>query len=169
MITASALQRLIILDMDMSCFSSNGTMYGNSTTEDEKRSYFSILCMLQASIVESGDLSQITPTMLAMMKNKKALSINQDPGFTPCRRIYSESGHDILVKEIEGGFAVMFLNRSESDWQVNTMDYTFVLPNYTLNGNVFDVWDEAQYGTFGSGIVSTIPSHACKLYIVKNG
>jgi alpha-galactosidase len=135
-------------------------------TEEEERAHFSLWCMLAAPLLAGNDLRNMTPATKAILTNKAAIAIDQDPlgqqGYRlgPAQDHFSVSaaqGLEVFLKPLSGGdTAVCLLNRSELEMKLD-----FGWKNYGIGGvhAIRDLWKNQDVGTTAAPYRATIGRH----------
>jgi hypothetical protein len=80
----------------------------------ESRAHFSMWCILAAPLMAGADIRHVSPEILAIMTDKEALAIDQDPAGKEGWRFRAEPGREIWVRELgNGDWAVALLNTGD--------------------------------------------------------
>lgn len=83
-------------------------------TLDEERAQMSVYAVAAAPLILAADLRRISKESLAVIANRAVIAVNQDPLGKPGRRVRSEDGDEMWVRDLTGGRrAVLLLNRSD--------------------------------------------------------
>lgn len=151
------------IDMDIHNFASTSLSF------IQHRTYFALMCMMQSPILISAKVEMLSDNMVETLQNKYALSINQDIKVNPCKRVYQKDGHEILIKELLDGVAVMYFNRGDtSPWTINTASFNYLVSNKCFGKtDTIDVWNKDSLGEFSKGYELTINQYDCVLLIIK--
>lgn len=149
-------------------------------TYEENKSHFSLWCMMNSPLILGNDVRKFIKEdgtvdteskVYQILTNKKMISINQDPLGVQCRRIKTGLV-DILVKPLDGNrAAVCAFNKSSSvrsaAVELSKLSNLGYLNLPSKSGyDVEDVWEE-KYSENTSKIVSSVPGHGVKVYIIK--
>ncbi len=77
----------------------------------ESRAHFSAWCILAAPLIAGNDVRKMSPEITAILTDKEAIAVDQDPLGKEGWRFRAEPGREIWVRELSGGdWAVMVLN-----------------------------------------------------------
>jgi alpha-galactosidase len=139
---------------------------GNGMKYNEDKAHFSLWCMLAAPLMAGNDLRKMSQQTTAILNNKEAIAIDQDPLGVQCFKYYSFDGLEIFVKPLSNNeLAVCFLNRSNRpqnvnfDWKehaiadtVSKTTVNFGKTSYKLR----DVWAKKDIGTTDKAFKQTI-------------
>ena len=111
----------------------------------ESRAHFSLWCLLAAPLIAGNDVRAASPGILAIMTNREALAIDQDPLGREGWRFRAQPGCEIWVRELAGGdWAVALLNTGPAE-----ADLSVDFPSMWVFGgkfNVRDIWDQRDVG-----------------------
>ena len=124
----------------------------------ESRGHFSMWCMLAAPLIAGNDVRSMTPEIRAIMTDKEALAIDQDPLGKEGWRMRAQSGHEIWVRELAGGdWAVALLNTGST-----ATDLSIDFPSMWLFAGKFkirDIWDKKDAGMNDQVFTKHVASH----------
>ena len=83
-------------------------------TDVEYRTQFSFLCLMSASLIASCDLRNMDDATKAILTNREAIAVNQDPLGVPAWKARKLAELEVWQKPLAGGdWAVGSLNRGE--------------------------------------------------------
>ena len=113
-------------------------------TEQESRAHFSLWCMLAAPLMAGNDLMNMNASTKAILTNKDAIAIDQDPLGAQGYKIKDYGEFEIYYKPLQNGdVAVCLFNRYDEALDVNMNWQTFetslslkgrpVQPKLTIN------------------------------------
>lgn len=149
---------------------------GNGMTVSEDRAHFSLWCMMAAPLILGNDLMNMSDETLAIITNREAIAIDQDPlGVQGFRTAKNENGLEYWYKPLQNGdWAVCIFNRSGEEI-ATVVDWKSIDVEDSLSGratdfantvyNVKDVWNaKAKKATTKKPVKATIPSHDVVLY-----
>ncbi len=125
----------------------------------ESRAHFSLWCMLAAPLIAGNDVRKMTPEILAVMIDKEAIAIDQDPLGKEGWRFRADPRHEIWVRELSGGdWAVALLNTSSVEAD---LDIDFSHGWWFLGGEraIRDIWDKKDAGTTKQVFKKHLASH----------
>ena len=149
-------------------------------THEENKSHFSLWCMMNAPLILGNDVRKFIKDdgtvdtdskVYQILTNKKMIAINQDSLGVQCRRIKAGLV-DILVKPLEGSkAAICILNKksksASAELELKKLsNYGYLNLPAKSGYSLSDVWDD-KYIEKADKIVTEIPSHGVKVYIVE--
>lgn len=131
----------------------------------ESRAHFSFWCMLAAPLMAGNDVRHMSPEIRAIMTDKDAIAINQDPAGKQGFRALSEPAADreIWVKELSNGeWAVCVLNTGAAAKDL-TVEWGRL---WTIQGKftVRDVWAKKDLGDTSKPYIAHLESHDVALF-----
>lgn len=133
----------------------NGGMTG-----DEYRTHMSLWALLAAPLLAGNDLSKMTPETLAILTNKDAIAIDQDPLGKQGDRAWAKEASEIWTKPLSNGkLALGLFNRSDSPAQITLHPKEFGLAS-TMTFK--DVWKGASITVHDSQTFE-VPAHGVVL------
>ena len=114
----------------------------------ESRAHFSLWCILAAPLMAGNDVRKMTPEINAILIDREALAVDQDPLGKQGWRFRAEAGREIWVRELSGGdWAVVLLNSGD---EAAELEIDFGHGWWFLNAgecSVRDIWDKKDVGT----------------------
>lgn len=113
----------------------------------ESRAHFSLWGILAAPLMAGNDVRRMTPEINALLTDREALAINQDPLGKQGWRFRAEPGREIWVRELSGGdWAVALLNSGD---EPADLEIDFSHGWWFIGGDcvVRDIWDKRAAGT----------------------
>ncbi len=129
-------------------------------SDDEYRTHMSLWVILAAPLLAGNDLSKMTPETVAILTNKDAIAIDQDPLGKQGDRAWAEGASEIWTKPLSNGkIAVGLFNRSDSPAQIPFQPKLFGLPSTTT---FKDVW-KATNVTIRNSQMFDVPAHGVVL------
>lgn len=142
---------------------------GNGMTVAEDRSHFTLWCMLAAPLMAGNDIANMTPETKAILTNKEAIAVDQDPLGVQGFRYAIQDSVEIWFKPLQNGdWAVTFFNRSESsrevkfDWKENKVIDDLSSRDAAFDKTVYkirDLWLKKDAGTTKKAFSRTLSSH----------
>ena len=129
----------------------------------ESRAHFSMWCMLAAPLMAGADIRHVSPEILAVMTDKEALAIDQDPAGKEGWRFRAEPGREIWVRELgNGDWAVALLNTGDTPADLS-VDFHHM---WFLGGEcaIRDIWDKKDAGTTAKPFAKHLDSHDVALH-----
>lgn len=139
------------------------SMFSVHKTNTEKETNMAINCILNLPMMLGGPLTNVSQTVVAMLKNKWLLGIHNDATHFAIRVVQDTT--DIVVKQLQSGVAVMFLNKSDDDNFVYSGDLMDILNDYNGNNyHIYDCMDNGNdLGAIGSSLNFTLLPHQSKV------
>ncbi len=138
-------------------------------TESEYRAHFSMWCMLSAPLMAGNDLADMDESTKEILMNKEVIALDQDPLGIPAMKFIDFGEREVWIKPLENDeFAYCFLNRGETDWDLDydltkewLPDPDFGWKRYTIPGdlNVRDLWKHKDLGKSDKPFKGTVPPH----------
>ncbi len=135
-------------------------------TVAESRAHFSMWCLLAAPLMAGNDVRKATPEILAILTDKEAIAIDQDPAGKQGWRYRAEPGREIWVRELAGGeWAVALLNTGDTAAELS-VDFGHM---WFLGGTcaVRDIWEKKDAGTTVKPFTKRLESHDVALLRLK--
>lgn len=116
----------------------------------ESRAHFSFWCVLAAPLIAGNDVRNMTPEITAILTNKEAIAIDQDPLGKQGFRFYRDDEREIWIRDLENGdVAVLVLNATD-DKRVTEVDAKHLIDGYLWNSKewgIRDIWQGKDLGT----------------------
>ena len=135
---------------------------GNSgMTETEYQTQFSLWCLLSAPLISGTNLPKMSPRALAILTNKEAIAVNQDPLGVQARRVFQDRDCEVWGKRLwDGGQAVGLFNRGDAPAEIaacwSDLGLTGLRP-------VRELWDHEDKGLFAAAYRAHVPAHGAAL------
>lgn len=136
---------------------------------DQSRAQMALWAIMAAPLFMSNDLRTISSGARAILQNKVAIGINQDPLGVQGRRLFKEkSGIEVYLRPLSNGASalVFFSRRTDMPYRYMTSLKTL---GYTPGGyEVFDVFSEKRFPDLKDStefVVSVNPSGVVMWYI----
>jgi alpha-galactosidase len=134
-------------------------------TTDEYKTHMSLWVILASPLLAGNDLSKMTDTDKAILMNKEAIAIDQDPLGKQGDRLYQSADIDIWTKPLsDGRVAVGLFNRA---WGPRDISVDLADVGFKNGANVRDVWEQQDLGHKSGIVTSTVPRHGVALLIVS--
>ena len=160
-------------DMDMLVVGMNGK--GNvgkesGCTEEEYRTHFSIWCMMGSPLMIGCDIRSMTEEAKAILSNREAIAIDQDPCCNQPYRIrdcrYPNDEVPIYARLLANGdFAIGVFNLSDSDRGASFLLDEIGLPSYSGKTlRMKDVWSGEEMKPENETVEVRVPAHGCRLW-----
>lgn len=139
-------------DMDM-------LQVGRGMSYEEDKTHFSMWCMLNSPLLAGNDLRSMNTETIEILTNKELIALNQDRGFHQGKRIFSENGVEVWIKELgnDGKHkALAIMNRNQKNAQ-----YTLKAGRNGVasKSKMRDLWLHKNVGKLRDDKVFDIPAH----------
>ena len=127
---------------------------------EEYTTHMTLWCLLAAPLLAGNDLTRVTPADLAILLNKEAIAVNQDPKGVQGRRVSAEGPLEVWAKPLtDGSVAVGFFSRAGAyPVKVHFKDLGFNGPVH-----VRDLWLHKDLGTFNGEYTAQVSRHGAVL------
>lgn len=126
---------------------------------DENVAHFSLWCILAAPLMLGNDPRSMSEEILAIVTNKEAIAVNQDPLGRQGRKVRDDGDFEVWSKELHDGTrAVVLFNRSEYPAKISFTWSEIGLPQ-NLPFTVRDLWKHLDMGEFDGLYGTAVPSH----------
>ncbi len=125
----------------------------------ENRAHFSFWCLFAAPLMAGNDLKAMTPEVHAILTNREAIAIDQDPLGMQGRKVRDDGIREVWVKPLaDGSKAVILWNRGseESTLALEWQDIGLFPAGSAL---VRDVWKKADVATTSGRFEVKVGSH----------
>jgi alpha-galactosidase len=136
----------------------------------ESRAHFSLWCMLAAPLIAGNDVRHVAPEVLAILTNRGAIAIDQDPLGHEGFRFRVDKDKEIWARELSNKeWAVCVLNTGAgpASLAIDWGSLTFLTEAYY---KVTDAWTSKAIGFNSSEAWSgTVDSHDVALFRLKPG
>lgn len=131
-------------------------------TLDEYRTHMSLWVILAAPLLAGNDLSRVTPEHLAILENRDAIAIDQDPLGKQGDRVSAMGPYEVWSKSMANGrIAIGLFNRGEL---AHNMTVDLRRLGVSRSAHVHDVWAGADI-PYRDVITTTVPKHGVVLLL----
>ncbi|MBS2540058.1 ricin-type beta-trefoil lectin domain protein, partial [Catenulispora sp. NF23] len=131
-------------------------------TADESRSQVALWAMMNAPMILSSDVANLSPDALAALGNTDLIALDQDPAGRQAGVVSTNGTTDVLAKPLANGDrAVAVLNRGSGAETVSTALSSVGLPGCTATAK--DLWTGAT-STVSNALTATIPAHGTAIW-----
>jgi alpha-galactosidase len=138
----------------------NGGMNG-----DEYRTHMSLWVMLAAPLLAGNDLSRMNAETLAILENRDAISIDQDPLGAQGDRLSAVGSMEIWSKPLsDGSDAVALFNRGELETPMTLKMSDLNLENAV---KLHDVWANKDITILNGTYTAVVPKHGVVLLRIR--
>ncbi len=128
-------------------------------TLEELRAYFSLWVIAAAPLMISADISKLTQAVIALLTNREAIMINQDP--LGIQGVANAQSTNIIVKPLhDSSRAVVLLNRGQTKRQMQLFPPQVGMTPGLFHGH--DVWRGTKWSA-RSQLALTVPAQGCRL------
>jgi alpha-galactosidase len=130
----------------------NGNM-----TDTEYQTHMSLWCLEAAPLLAGNDIRSMSPAIAAILMNKEAIAIDQDPLGRQGTRVSRDGQLEVWSKPLaDGGRAVGLFNRGETGAKI-TAKWSDI--GLTGSHKVRDLWKHADLGSAADGFSAEVPPH----------
>jgi alpha-galactosidase len=119
-------------------------------TATEERSQLSLWSILAAPLIAGGDLTKLSRSTLAVLKNRDVVTVDQDPAGEQGTRLVRDSVHQVWLRPLAGGsHALLLLNSSSRSATLTANLAKLGLPLRSVY-LVRDLWTHRLYRSMGT-------------------
>lgn len=134
-------------------------------TVEEQKAHFALWCIMTAPLFLGNDPRQMSKEEKAIITNKEAIAVNQDPT-EQGRRIKLEGLTEIWAKKLkDGSYAVLLLNRDAAEGK----DITLRWSDLDLKGKkkVRNIYEQKDVGTYENSFSAKVAPHTALFLAFK--
>lgn len=132
-------------------------------TADEYKTQFTMWCLLPAPLLLGNDVRKMTEETKAILMNKEAIAVNQDPAVIPARRIRKTDAVELWSRKLaDGSLAVVLLQKTKSP-QAVAFGWEEVGLKPDQPAKIRDLWAHEALGTFTNQFSIKVNAHGCAL------
>jgi len=134
-------------------------LIGNTCiSDDEARSQMAIWSICAAPLIMGNDLTDVTEGGKAILQNKEAIAVDQDPLGKMGFRRTPAGDTEVWARELQGGdWAVGLYNKAVVNG--TQISFDFKLLNLTGSFKVRDIWAQKDVGVLTGSYSATVPYH----------
>ena len=142
------------------------------TTVDEQVTQFSLWCLVKAPLIISTDLRSASDDTIAILTNKAAIAVNQDPLGVPGQLVQNiEGSSQVWTGELSGGrYAVVLVNLNHTD-TVLELEWAHLPGSVPANTSMLvrDLWNTTggDLGAHTASIALMVRTHGCRMLVLK--
>jgi alpha-galactosidase len=130
-------------------------------TLDENRTHMSLWVLLASPLLAGNDLSKMAHETAAILTNREAIAIDQDPLGKQGDRVSAVGPVEIWAKPLKGGDkAVGLFNRDDSPLPV-TVKLSDV--GFAAGAKARDIWQAKDLGRLQGSYTVSVPRHGVVL------
>ena len=138
-------------------------------TATEYRAHFSLWCLMAAPLMAGNDIRSMTDEIRAILTNKEAIAVDQDPLGYQGRRVKRDGKSEVWSKQMaDGSRTVALLNRGDAEAEIGVAWTDIGYPN-SLTAAVRDLWAHQDLGSKQGSFSAKVPSHGVVLIAVRPG
>jgi alpha-galactosidase len=128
-------------------------------TASEYRAHFSFWCLFASPLMAGNDVRSMSPEASAILLNKDAIAVNQDPLGIQGRKVLDRGPYEVWMKPlVDGSRAVIFFNRGTEAAPIRvTWEQLGLSPNGTAQ--VRDLWAQKDRGAFTGFLEMLVAPH----------
>jgi alpha-galactosidase len=135
-------------------------------TDDEYRTHMSLWSILAAPLLAGNDLSDMQPSILAILTNRDVIAIDQDHDGKQGTRAWSSGDHEIWVRQLAGGDkAVGIFNRGAAAATI-AVKWSDLGMSTPASGR--DLWTGKSVTFSGPTQDAAVPTHGVVLWRVRS-
>jgi len=129
-------------------------------TVTESRSHFTLWCMVASPLMAGNDLRTMSDEIAAILTDKDAVAVNQDPDGVPGWRFgIVPDRYEIWIRPLkDGDWALCVLNDSYEAIEV-TLEWERLARHFSGEFEIFDIWDKKQLGKNDVPLTKVVESH----------
>lgn len=134
-------------------------------TYEEQKAHFALWCIMSSPLILGNDPRNMSEEEIALITNKQAIAINQDPT-EQGKRIKKEGLMEVWAKKLDGGgYGILFLNRDKEETREITLDWS----DLKLDGKKMlrDVYEGKKIGKFENSFSKNLEPHTGLFFTVK--
>lgn len=138
-------------------------------TDDEARTQMAIWSIIASPLIMGNDLRNITDSAKAILLNKEAIAVNQDPLFQAGYRITPSNNTEVWARNLTSNAVAVALfnklgdpNAPSSNGTAADITVQFTQVGFAANATVLvrDIWEQANIGSFvGNYTARQVPFH----------
>ena len=137
-------------------------------TLDENQTHMTLWAMLAAPLIAGNNLTEMKPEIAAILMNKEAIAIDQDPLGRQGDRIYAEGPVEIWAKPLKNGAkALAIFNFGETASEMRGTGLHLKEAGLPAHVTARDVWAAKDLGRIGDDTKFTVPRHGVVLLVVR--
>jgi alpha-galactosidase len=131
-------------------------------TVDEYKTHMSLWAILAAPLLAGNDLSKVKPEHLAILVNKDAIAIDQDPMGRQGDRVSATGPYEVWMKPMANGRkAIALFNRGEL---AHTMSVNLDDLGVSSRARLHDVWENTDL-LYSEVLTAVVPKHGVVLIL----
>jgi len=135
---------------------------GNQTV-DEYKTQFTMWCMLPAPLIMGNDIRKMKDEIKAILMNKEAIAINQDPAVIPAKRIRKDANTELWTRTLaDGSLCVVVLNKTKANQK---LEFTWeeIGLSASQGATIHDLWQHKTLGIFKKRFSIAVNTHGCAM------
>ncbi len=133
-------------------------------TIDEQKTHFALWCIMSSPLMLGNDPRNMTKDEKAILLNKDAIAVNQDPTEQGCK-IKRADNIEIWTKHLQGGnLALLILNRNED--AKNKLTFNLKELGAAKNSDIREIFVQKKIKNNNGEIAIDLAPHSCKFMLV---
>ena len=137
-------------------------------TADEYKTQFTMWCLLPAPLLMGNDVRKMTAETKAILMNKEAIAVNQDPAVIPARRIRKTDEVDLWSRKLaDGSWCIVLLQKTKSPRKVE-FNWKEVGLKENQPAVIRDLWAHETVGSFTNSFSIQVNAHGCAMLKVTH-
>jgi alpha-galactosidase len=144
-----------------------GALHPTRLSPDEQYSHISLWALLAAPLLLGNELTRLDAFTRNLLVNDEVIAVDQDPAGRAARKLWSEKGWEIWVRELEDGrYAVGVFNFSD---QYGSLQLAGLVPMLKTGAPLRDLWRQKNLGRLTTSFAAQVPAHGVLLLTVGKG
>jgi alpha-galactosidase len=136
-------------------------------SDDEARAHFSLWAIMASPLIAGNDLGAMSPATHAILTNRDAIAINQDPLGVQGHRLLQQGEQEVWAKPLSGDrYAVLLLNRTAQPVEMKA-GWDILGWRASAHVTVRDVWAHRDVVARGGGVAMTVPAHGVQMLVLS--
>jgi alpha-galactosidase len=135
---------------------------GNQTV-DEYKTQFTMWCLLPVPLIMGHDVRTMSDEIKAILMNKEAIAVNQDPAVIPAKRIRKDDDTELWSRKLaDGSLCVVLLQKTKTQ---QTVEFTWEEIGLSANqpASVRDLWQHKTVGLSANRFSISVNAHGCAM------
>jgi len=135
---------------------------GNQTL-DEYKTQFTMWCLLPAPLIMGNDIRKMNDDIRAILMNKDAIAVNQDPAVIPAKRIRKDEKTELWSRKLADGSLCVVLLQKTNTAQMLEFTWEEIGLAADMSANVRDLWQHKTLGNFTKRFSIPVNAHGCAM------
>jgi alpha-galactosidase len=119
--------------------------------------------MLPAPLIMGNDIRKMNDDIKAILMNKEAIAVNQDPAVIPAKRIRKDDNTELWSRTLaDGSLCIVVLNKTKTNQKLEFSWEEIGLPA-SQKATVRGLWQHKTLGTFKKSFSIPVNAHGCAM------